>query len=119
MNIFELVMKIDDSFLGLASFVKSISMRCKLSYLTARVNLKQDKIVAEKELFLVLNGPSVKKQDLLVMKDKDVMFVNRGFLHPAYKEFQPKYHVFVDTKMIKGLWPVSWLDEIWKISPNT
>lgn len=119
MNIFDLAMKIDDGFLGLASFVKNISKRCKLSYLSARINLKQDKIVAEKDLFIVLNGPSVKKQNLLVMKDKDVMFVNRGFLHPTYKEFQPKYHVFVDTKMIKGLWPVSWLNEIWKLSPNT
>ena len=119
MNIFDMVMKFDDFILKLAYYGKVILKKVRPSYISARINLKQEKIVADKELFLVLNGPSVKKQNLLVMKDKDVMFVNRGFLHPTYKEFQPKYHVFVDTKMRNGMWPVKWLDEIWKLSPNT
>lgn len=119
MNIFDLVMNVDDAILRMASLAKNISQKCRFSYISARMNLKQDRIVADKDLFLVLNGPSVKKQNLLVMKEKDVMFVNRGFLHPLYKEFQPKYHVFVDTKMVNGQWPVTWLDEIWKLSPHT
>lgn len=40
-------------------------------------------------------------------------------MHPLYKMLQPKYHIFVDNKMLKGIWPVSWLDEIWSLSSNT
>ena len=31
----------------------------------------------------------------------------------------PAYHVFVDTKMLKGIWPVSWIGDILQMSPNT
>lgn len=71
------------------------------------------------EVYILLNAPSLKTQDISVLKEKTTIFVNRGFMHPLYKEMQPKYHVFVDPKMIKGVWPVSWLDEIWALSPNT
>lgn len=70
-------------------------------------------------IYILLNAPSLKTQDISVLKDKTTMFVNRGFMHPLYKEMQPKYHVFIDSKMIKGIWPVSWLDEIWSLSPKT
>ena len=71
-----------------------------------------------RDLFIILNGPSLKKQDLSMLKGKDLMFVNRGFLHPLYKELQPKYHVFVDPKFANGTWPLSWLDEIFGMCPN-
>ena len=70
-------------------------------------------------LYIILNAPSLKTQDLSVLKGKTLMFVNRGFKHPLYSELSPKYHVFVDSKMIKGVWPVSWIDEILKMSPQT
>ena len=70
------------------------------------------------DLYIILNGPSLKTQNLSVLKGKNVMFVNRGFMHPSYKELQPKYHVFVDTNIRDGVWPVSWLDEIFSLSPN-
>ena len=70
------------------------------------------------DLYIILNGPSLKTQDLSVLKGKNVMFVNRGMKHPLYKELQPKYHVFVDSKIRDGVWPVSWLDEIFILSPN-
>ena len=47
------------------------------------------------------------------------MFVNRGFMHPMYKDLQPAYHVFVDTKMLKGIWPATWIGDILQMSPNT
>lgn len=70
------------------------------------------------DLYIILNAPSIATQDLSVLKGKTTMFVNRGFMHPLYKELQPKYHVFLDTKMIKGIWPVSWLGDIISMSPN-
>lgn len=71
------------------------------------------------DLFIVLNGPSIKNQDLTVLKGKNLLFVNRGFLHKDYKLLQPKYHVFIDSKMKNGIWPTSWLDDIWALSPDT
>ena len=71
-----------------------------------------------KSLFIILNGPSLKRQDLLKLKGEELMFVNRGFLHPNYKELQPKYHVFSDPKMVSGVWPLEWLDQIFEMCPN-
>lgn len=71
-----------------------------------------------RDIFIILNGPSLKTQDLSVLKGKDLMFVNRGFLHPLYKELQPKYHVFVDPKMLLGIWPLEWIDQIFEMCPN-
>lgn len=76
------------------------------------------KIGQGQSLYIVLNAPSLKSQDLSVLKGLNLMFVNRGFMHPMYKDLQPKYHVFIDTKMLKGIWPVVWLDKIWELSPN-
>lgn len=46
------------------------------------------------------------------------MFVNRGFMHPLYAKIKPKYHVFVDRKMLSGEWSTEWLDDIVKMNPN-
>ncbi|MBX2977530.1 MAG: hypothetical protein KF721_15495 [Ignavibacteriaceae bacterium] len=74
--------------------------------------------VTDNEIFIVLNSPSLQKQDLSVLQGKTLMFVNRGFHHPLYKELQPKFHTFIDPKMLNGKWPVTWLDEILELSPN-
>lgn len=71
-----------------------------------------------RDLFIILNGPSLKHQDLSLLKGKDLMFVNRGFMHPLYKELQPKYHVFVDSKLVNGTWPIEWIDQIFDMCPN-
>ncbi|MBD3589410.1 hypothetical protein [Bacteroides sp. GM023] len=71
-----------------------------------------------RDLFIILNGPSLKRQDLLSLKGKDLMFVNRGFMHPLYKQLQPKYHVFVDPKLASGVWPLNWLEQIFEMCPD-
>ena len=83
-----------------------------------RINEKLPKEGKGKDLFIVLNGPSIKNQDLSLLKGKDLMFVNRGFLHPLYKELQPKYHVFVDYKFANGIWPLEWLEQIFEMCPS-
>lgn len=70
------------------------------------------------DLFIILNGPSLKRQDLSKLKGKHLMFVNRGFLHPLYKELQPKYHVFVDPKLVSGVWPIEWIEQIFDMCPD-
>ena len=120
MFFWNLMIKKDDIIL---SFIERVR---KLIYATDRqiqkVKREMDKRPLEgvgKDLYLLLNAPSLKTQDISVLKGKTMMFVNRGFMHPLYKELQPQYHVFVDSKMLKGIWPISWLDKIWEISPNT
>lgn len=67
---------------------------------------------------LILNAPSINKQNLLTLSDTDIVFANRGFKHPLYKELHPKYHVFCDPKFRKGIWPLSWVDEIIEMVPD-
>lgn len=70
------------------------------------------------DVVIVLNGPSIKEQPLERLKGKDLIFVNQGFRLPAYKELCPKYHVFIDTKMVRGVWDIKWLNEIKAMVPN-
>lgn len=120
MGFWDLMIKKDDIIL---SFVEGIrSFKNSLNSSTRSICKKMAQIPLEgegKDLYILLNAPSLKTQDISVLKGKNTMFVNRGFMHPLYKELQPKYHVFIDTKMLKGVWPVSWIDEIWAMSPNT
>lgn len=71
-----------------------------------------------RNLYIILNGPSLKTQDLSLLKGKDLMFVNRGFMHPLYKDLQPKYHIFVDSNLRDGRWPLEWVDLIFEMCPN-
>ena len=42
--------------------------------------------------FIVCSGPSVKKQNLLPLKNELTFFVSTGFLHPEYSAIRPAYH---------------------------
>lgn len=120
MAFFHQLMRLDDSIINIAFKTKHIINVNRPSLLA--IKRKMNAMPLEgvgKELFIILNGPSLKSQDLTKLKGKTLMFVNRGFLHPLYKELQPKYHVFVDTKLLSGVWPVEWLDKIWELSPQT
>lgn len=82
-----------------------------------------EKILAEdkgksSEVIIVLNGPSIKEQPLERLKGKTVIFANQGFRLQQYREIKPKYHVFIDTKMVKGVWDIKWLDEIHEMVPD-
>lgn len=120
MAFFNQLMRIDDAFINVAFKTKHLLRVNKPSLW--KVKKRTNSLPLEgkgKELFIILNGPSLKSQDLTKLKGKTLMFVNRGFLHPLYKELQPAYHVFVDTKLITGVWPVEWIDQIWELSPRT
>lgn len=120
MDFWDLMIKKDDWILSTIENLRNFKVYVqptKLRVRKAMRNLPKEGI--GKDLFVVLNAPSLKTQDLSVLSGKTTMFVNRGFMHPLYKDLQPAYHVFVDPKMIKGVWPVEWLGEIHTLSPKT
>ena len=108
--------------------VKFTNFYCRLSrfknsrkYRGTKIYKKMQALPHEgkgRDLFIILNGPSLKRQDLTKLKGKDLMFVNRGFMHPLYKELQPKYHVFVDGKLANGIWDIEWIEQIFEMCPN-
>jgi len=69
-------------------------------------------------LFVALNGPSIKKQPIERIAGMDCLFVNQGFRLPQYKFLHPKYHVFIDKKLVDGTWDIKWLDEILEMVPD-
>lgn len=110
----------DDLILATLSSLMSLKSYLSPSLVSLRMKMKNlPKEGVGRNIYIILNGPSLKKQDISVLKGKDVMFVNRGFLHKDYEILQPKYHIFEDTKMLNGIWPTDWFDEIWKKSPQT
>ena len=80
--------------------------------------LIRDRKVDGGQVVIVLNGPSVKTQPIERIKGCDAIFVNQGFRLPCYKQVHPKYHVFIDTKLIHGVWDIHWLDEILDLVPD-
>ena len=114
------MIKKDDIILSLIEHVRSLKIYTHPTLLKLRMEMrKKTREGVGKDIFIILNAPSLKTQDLSILKGQATMFVNRGFMHPLYKELQPAYHVFVDPKMIKGVWPVEWLGQIHALSPQT
>ena len=110
----------DDVILSTIDSIRSL--KNSLSPTLIRVKHKMRSLPKEgvgKNLYLILNGPSLKNQDISVLKGKITMFVNRGFMHRDYKNLQPSYHAFIDTKMRDGVWPLEWIDSIWEMSQDT
>ena len=110
----------DDVILGILN--TALSLRNVLNPTLISLKRRMKKLPKEgigQNVYIILNGPSLKKQDISVLKGKNLIFVNRGFMHPEYANLQPKYHVFEDTKMLNGVWPLEWFDEIWRLSPVT
>jgi hypothetical protein len=84
--------------------------------------LKKNKILKnthkEERIFILGNAPSLNNFDLKKLKNEIIIMVNRSFDHPDYEIIKPKYHIFVDPKLATGVWPLSYIDEIYKKNPN-
>lgn len=120
MNFWSLMIKKDDWILSFAEGLRSVKNGMNITIRSVKKEMRSLPVEGiGKDLYIILNAPSLGSQDLSVLKDKNTMFVNRGFKHPLYEQLQPKYHAFIDTKMIKGIWPTTWLEEIWEKSPST
>lgn len=122
MNIWKLLIKkqeLEMYFLNHISGVVKFPLLFK--YKNIRINNKRiiTSTLRKDRITIIMNGPSIKDQDFSKLVGEDVMFVNRGFKHPLYSVIKPKYHVFVDSKIKNGIWPISWLDDILAINPDT
>ncbi len=119
MGFWDLMIKKDDWIISIIESIRSLKYELNPTLIKINRKIKSIPPMGKgRDLYILLNAPSLKTQDISVLKGKDTMFVNRGFMHPMFKELQPKFHVFVDSKMLKGIWPVSWIDEIVNLSPD-
>ena len=73
---------------------------------------------AGKRCFVLGNGPSLRNQDLVKLKDEHTFVTNTFWLHPQYKEINPKYYIIVDDEVFDA--PdgqgEGWTDELIKHS---
>ncbi|MGY6648124.1 hypothetical protein [Wenyingzhuangia sp. IMCC45574] len=119
MNFWQLMVRKDDFICSIAnSMVKTIKLFNKQERKAINTNKDISSICKGKNVLIVLNSPSVKEQDLNKFEGWNTIFVNRGFKHPLYKKLRPKFHFFIDPKMISGEWSVEWLDEILQMVPD-
>lgn len=70
--------------------------RSKLISLEKQVILEKNRVYKDRHkgerCFIVCNGPSVNKQNLLPLKDEIVFFVSSGYHHNDYNIIKPRYH---------------------------
>ncbi|NEP50562.1 MAG: DUF115 domain-containing protein [Moorea sp. SIO3C2] len=111
---FDTLMWIDDQVIGVYNWIQ----RSRFSFYRHRqkYNLKRNIELKDKHkgqrCFIVGNGPSIKGQDLTLLKDEYTFFVNYFYRHDQISEINPKYYAIVDPKLVTGEWPLSMLDEI-------
>lgn len=119
MSFWNLMLKKDDLliklFRKLYDFVQNFNFSRNKN---VNESLKKNDFSKLESLYIILNGPSLKKQNLLNLQGENIVFVNRGYKHEHYKILQPKFHVFVDPKMLSGEWSISWVYEIIEMVPN-
>ena len=66
-------------------------------------NISYKNIHQGQRCFIVCSGPSIKKQNLLFLKDEITFFVTSGFHHTDYSLIQPNYHCTVDILLTPSL----------------
>ena len=92
---------------GIINFIKSIKL--KIDYygiegrLLLRPNVKFKDIHKGERCFIICNGPSINKQNLLLLKDEIVFSTAWGFFHKDYLAIQPKYHCLAQITCHKNM----------------
>ncbi len=110
----DMFFELTNTVLKILYFIKSLFGKSK--FMNKNVELKG--LHTGKRVFIIGNGPSVKQQNIKVLKDEIVFSVNRGYMHEDYEYIKPNYHVFVDPKLASGEWDISMLDEVLKKNPG-
>ena len=81
-------------------------------------NAKLKDLLINKKVFILGNGPSINKYDLTKLNNQNVIMVNRSFKHKDYEIIKPNFHFFVDNKMSNGIWPLTYVDEVFLKNPT-
>ena len=64
-------------------------------------NSKFRDIHKDRRAFVIVNGPSLKKQDLSLLKNEITFTVNGFWKHPVIEHWQPTYHSLIDPAYFK------------------
>lgn len=119
MNFWKILVKKEDI---LISFLRSVFDTIQFFNFNRRKKIaksfKSNNLKGLDSLHIVLNGPSLKNQNLHNLKNGNLVFVNRGFKHKDYQVLRPRFHVFVDPKMLTGEWSISWVYDIIDMVPD-
>lgn len=111
---FDTLMRIDDQIISAYNLAQRL--RFNLLRYRKKFNLARNQELcnrhAGQRCFIVGNGPSIKEQDLALLKNESTFFVNHFYKHPQILEISPKYYAIIDPKLITGEWPLSMLSEI-------
>jgi len=89
----------------------------KYSFLKKNNNFKNKYI--NQKFFIIGLGPSINNYDLTKFKNKNVIMVNRSFRLKEYESLKPKFHLFIDSKLATNIWPLTFIDEVFKKNPDT
>ena len=91
MGFWDLMIKKDDFIVSMVENVRHIKNNINPTLaIVHRQMLSKPLMGKGKDLYILLNAPSLKTQDLSVLKGKDTMFVNRGFMHPMFRPYIEK-----------------------------
>lgn len=87
-------------------------------YKFLKKNIELKNIYKDKRIIIIANGPSANNFDLKKVQNELLIMVNRSFLHPDYEFIKPNFHIFVDPKLATGVWPLEYIDIIFKKNPD-
>jgi hypothetical protein len=117
-----LIIFIDNTMIELISIFKKIFFYFYYFFSNKYNFLKKNKELKDacndKKIFIIGLGPSLNNYDLKKISGEVIIMVNRSFKHNDYEQLKPKYHLFMDDKMAMGIWPLTYIDEIFKKNPN-
>ena len=98
--------------------LRNYSVRALYFYLTHLSVFRPNRKLRNRHLgercFILCNGPSVKEQDIRLLRGETVLSVSNGYRHPDYLDISPKYH-FVPQITYSSLSPertVDWFREM-------
>lgn len=118
MDFWNLMVVKDDYICSIINIFSKLKLYCSFRKQKLLCESQKKYDFGSDDLFIILNGPSINNQDFLKLKGRQLIFVNRGFKHPLYSFLKPRFHVFVDKKMLTGEWPVIWFDQIVEMNPE-
>lgn len=83
-----------------------------------RANLELRERHLGRRCFVVGNGPSLRDQDLSLLRGEVVFVVNRFIHHPDAEAIAPSYYVIVDPKFATGEWGTDFVEQLERRLPN-
>ena len=87
-------------------------------YFFLKKNSKFKNKFVNQKFFIIGLGPSINNYDFTKFKNKNVIMVNRSFRLKEYESLKPKFHLFIDSKLATNVWPLTFIDQVFKKNPD-